>query len=185
MKAVKLAALATILTLSGCTLFRWSGYRDTAGVRAGDWSAAELAVSTSPAHPRPAPLPPLERLPHTLYYSDLGPEDIDVSGYPAQQKFNYEIFRQECSACHTLARAVNSPTQSRAYWRFHLARMNFHARINRTGPLSADDLKFILDFLEYDSKVRKADDKRAFEERTEELKRRFDPILKKLLEQER
>lgn len=180
-----LAFFAIALT-AGCALFRWSGYRERDPMKVGEWSAAELAFSTSPARARPElPPPQLGDIPNTLYYSDLGPDTVDVSGYPTQQKYNYEIFRRECSACHTLARAVNSPTQSRAYWRFHMARMSLHSRVNRAGPLPAAELGFILDFLEYDSKVRKSDDKKAFEERTEELKRRFDPILKKLVDKPR
>lgn len=178
---------AVVALLAGCSLFRWSGYRDRDPERLGEWSAAELVVSTSPAKPRAAPLPivRIETLPPTLYYSDLGPEEIDVSDYTAQQKYNYAIFRRECSACHTLARAVNSPTQSRAYWRFHLARMSLHSRVNRAGPLPHEDVKRILDFLEYDSRIRKVQNRKEFDDRTETLKRRFDPTLERLLEETR
>lgn len=181
-----LAVCAALTLLAGCSLFRWSGYRDRDPARIGDWSAADLVVSTSPARPRPE-LPPatLENVAATLYYSDLGPEEIDVSGYSTQQKYNYEIFRRECSACHTLARAVNSPTQSRAYWHFHLARMSLHSRVNRAGPLPKEDLKHVLDFLEYDSRIRKVEHRKDFEERTEELKRRFDSALEKILDKSR
>ena len=45
-----------------------------------------------------------------------------------------------------------------------------------------DQVKAVLDFLEYDARVRKIDDRKRFEARTEELKRRFEPTLKRLLE---
>ncbi|MCM2304789.1 MAG: hypothetical protein NDJ72_08810 [Elusimicrobia bacterium] len=177
------AALATALGfLAGCSLFRWSGYPDSAAPPQGRFSAVELELSTVPAR-APAPeLPPTEDLPRTLYYADLGPDTIDVEDYPAQQKFNYGFFRLQCARCHTLARAVNSPAQSRAYWHFHLVRMSLHSRLQREGPIPPDQVKAVLDFLEYDARVRKIDDRKRFEARTEELKRRFEPTLKRLLE---
>ena len=94
----------------------------------------------------------------------------------------YALFEKECARCHTLARAVNSPVQSRLYWRFHLVRMSLHSRLRHEGPISPQDMKAILDFLEYDAQIRKMKDKKKFDEQTEELQRRFEPILKKLLD---
>jgi len=148
----------------------------------GTWSAAELDLSTAPAAARPAELPLPDALPQTLYYSDLGPDEIDVSDYPAQQKFNYGVFRERCARCHTLARAINSPIQSRAYWHYHLLRMSLRSRLKRERPIPAEQVKAVLDFLEHDAQVRKVADRKRFEERTEELKRRFDPTLTRLLE---
>lgn len=177
------AALAAALGfLAGCSLFRWSGYPDQAAAPPGRFSAAELELSTSPAPGREPALPPMEDLPRTLYYADLGPDDIDVSGYPAQQRYNYGFFRLQCARCHTLARAVNSPVQSRAYWHFHLIRMSLHSRAQREGPIPREQVKAMLDFLEYDARVRKIEDRRRFEARTEELKRRFEPTLQRMLE---
>lgn len=183
MNRLALASLATALGfLAGCSLFRWSGYRDPAAAPAGRFSAVELELSTAPAHaPEPA-LPPPEELPETLYYADLGPDSIDVSDYPAQQKYNYGFFRLQCSRCHTLARAVNSPVQSRAYWHFHLHRMSLHSRLQREGPFPPDQVEAMLDFLEHDARVRKVEGRKRFEAQTEELKRRFEPTLKRLLE---
>lgn len=174
---------AAVFIVSGCSLFRWSGYREPeAAAKVGERSAVELVVSMSPAPARPAPLPAPEFIPDTLYYSDLGPDAVDVSGYPAQQRYNYEIFSRQCSRCHTLARAINSPVQSRTYWHFHAARMSLHSRFRRAGPIPPDEMKAILDFLEYDARVRKIEHRRDFEESTEELKRRFEPTLRRLLE---
>jgi hypothetical protein len=185
MNRLALAALATALGfLAGCSLFRWSGYADPAAAPIGRFSAVELELSTVTARERehePA-LPPAEELPATLYYADLGPDTIDISAYPAQQKYNYGFFRLQCARCHTLARAVNSPVQSRAYWHFHLIRMSLHSRLQNEGPIPPDQVKAMLDFLDHDTRVRKVEDRKRFEARTEELKRRFEPTLHRLLE---
>jgi hypothetical protein len=45
-----------------------------------------------------------------LYPSDLGPAKVDVSGYPMQmQRIYRELLPGKCMACHSLARALNSP----------------------------------------------------------------------------
>src|ERR1035437_3764784 len=114
-----LAPLAmTAALLAGCAMFRWSGRPDPELAPNWVWSTGDLVISTEPARARPpAPLP-RENLPNTLYYADLGPDTIDVSDYPAQQKYNYARFEEECARCHTLARAINSPVESRLYWQF-------------------------------------------------------------------
>jgi hypothetical protein len=60
--------------------------------------------------------------------------------------------------------------------------MSVHSRFRHEGRISRQDYKAILDFLEYDDQVRKVQDKKRFDEQTEELKRRFEPILKGILE---
>ena len=40
--------------------------------------------------------------------SDEGPDRIDVSDYPADQRERYEIFAIKCSKCHSLARPINA-----------------------------------------------------------------------------
>jgi hypothetical protein len=43
------------------------------------------------------------------YANDLGPETIDVSGYPADLQATYkEVFQVKCARCHTAARPLNS-----------------------------------------------------------------------------
>ena len=173
---------AAAFLLAGCSMFRWSGSPDPELAPNWYWSTGDLVISTIPAQARPsAPVSP-EKLPDTLYYTDLGPDSIDVADYPAQQKYNYAAFARECARCHTLARSINSPVQSRLYWHFHIARMSLHSRLRHEGHISASETKSILDFLEYDAQVRKVLDKKNFDERNEELKRRFEPILKELLD---
>lgn len=173
---------AALALLGGCSLFRWSGYRDPAAAPTGTWSAAELVLSTAPAPAPPPALPLPEDIPPTLYYADLGLDTIDVSDYPAQQKYNYNFFRVHCARCHTLARAVNSPVKSRAYWHFHLIRMSLRSRLKNEGPIPKEHVKALLDFLEYDARVRKVEDRKRFEAQTGELQRRFEPTLNRLLE---
>jgi len=122
-------------------------------------------------------------LPDTQYYADLGPDSIDVSSYPPEQRANYEVFARACSPCHTLARAVNSPTQSRLYWKFHLARMSLHSRLEHEGPLPKAEVDAVLDFLDYDAQVRKVRDRERFLQQEDELKRRFEPILQRQLKE--
>jgi hypothetical protein len=179
---VPLAAAAALL--AGCAVFHWSGSPDPELSRNWVWSTGDLVISTEPARAAPAVVLP-DKLPDTLYYADLGPDTIDVSSYTAQQQYNYGVFRQECARCHTLARAVNSPTESRLYWRFHLSRMSLHSRFNHMGRIPPAEMKALLDFLEYDAQIRKVQDRKRFDEQTEELKRRFEPILERVISQMR
>ncbi len=180
---IPLAMAAAVL--AGCSLLHWSGHPDPELSRNWVWSTGDLVISTETAPARAVLPAPPEKLPDTLYYADLGPDTIDVADYPAQQKYNYGLFEAECSRCHTLARAINSPVESRLYWDFHLVRMSLHSRFRHRGPISGAEKKAILDFLEYDAQVRKVQNRRRFEEQTEEMKRRFEPILKKLIDQMR
>jgi hypothetical protein len=164
--------------IAGCSVFRWAERRD-APYGVDHWSAADLVVSTGTAKARRPP--ERDEIPLSLYYMDLGPAEIDVSRYPTQQKRNYAVFKMQCGRCHTLARAVNSPVKRRAYWAFHVARMNHHARRDPGGQISRDDVQAILDFLAFDAQVRKIDDAESFERQTAELQRRFDPVLEELI----
>lgn len=177
-KALALFAAEASL-LCGCAMLRFSGNPNPELQPNWVWSTGELEISTRTATALPADLP------DTLYYADLGPDVIDVTAYPAEQQAGYVVFKEACARCHTLARAVNSPVESRLYWRFHLDRMSLHSRFRRQAPLSAADKKVLLDFLEYDAQVRKVQDKKRFTEQTEEMKRRFEPILQVLLERMR
>ena len=122
-------------------------------------------------------------LPVTEHYTDLGPDTIDVSSYTPVMQAHYKTFERVCGDCHTLARSINCTTQSRTYWRFHLARMSLHSRMRHAGPLSKEDREAVLDFLQYDDRARKRDRRAEFEKLDEELKKRFDPILEKQLKE--
>ena len=42
------------------------------------------------------------------YSNDLGPDSIDVSGYPAEAQEGYKLLKARCAQCHTAARPLNS-----------------------------------------------------------------------------
>lgn len=63
--------------------------------------------------------------------------------------------------------------------RYRASGRGAHEKTDRRAAearLTREDIADILDFLDYDSKVRKIDRRVEFEELTDELKRRFEPI---------
>lgn len=127
-----------------------------------------LAASTAVAAGRFAP----EQL-KAMYYYDLGPAAVDVASYPREQQENYKLFAQTCSRCHTLARAINSPLASRFDWKRYIARMHGKTKLTPGTGFTAEQAKHILDFLSYDSSVRKVRGKAAFDAQASELKKLF------------
>jgi len=136
----------------------------------------ELVLSTDPAKVRPrivvtAPSP--ARLKAALYPSDLGYETVDVSGYPLRIQADYLVYQRVCSKCHTLARANYAPHVGRAWWRFYI--MGMRTRSSWKGaPLPREDVRAILDFLDYDSQARKLERRQEFEGISAELEHYFD-----------
>ena len=110
-------------------------------------------------------------------YADLGPDAVDAAAYPPKARAGYPYFVQVCSQCHTLARPLNGPEATRQEWELHIRRMHAKTLVNGwwTEFGKADAAK-ILDFLEYDSQVRKLDDKAAFAAKTAELKALFEEV---------
>ena len=173
--------------LSGCSLFHWSGYKpglppeDEAQPALTDIRASREKFKRKKEE-RPRPQIPDEDL-QPMFYSDLGPDAIDVSNYSTQQKYNYSVYAQACSQCHSLARSINAPVVGRAHWEFYLLAMRTRSKMTRGANITREEAKTVLDFLLYDSKVRKTgESESSFNDLTEELKRRFDPILEKRLE---
>lgn len=125
---------------------------------------------------------------NAVFYSDLGPDSIDVSAYPENQKENYAVFARACYQCHNLARSINAPVVSPAFWEFYLLSMRTRTKfILGDAKITKEESKKIVDFLEYDSNVRKAGRKKEFDALTEELKARFQLLsedrLRRLQEQ--
>ncbi len=127
-----------------------------------------------------APQPTTEEM-RALYYSDLGPATVDVSAYPEAQKANYKVYAEVCSRCHTLARSINAPTVSRSFWEFYMLGMRARNRFRKFDPITKEEKKAILDFLDYDSRVRKVARKKEFNRSQEALKRRFEPVIEEHL----
>lgn len=82
---------------------------------------------------------------------DGGPEDIDVSKYPPEQKENYKLFVRKCSRCHTVARAINAPLALPEEWEQYVRKME---KKRRSG-LDKKSADRVISFLQYDSSLRK------------------------------
>ena len=80
---------------------------------------------------------------------DNGPDSIDVSAYPAEQKARYPLYQQKCSKCHPLARSVNSRFTA-AEWKRYMKRM-----VRRPNAGTTDEqAEQIFEFLKfYSSKL--------------------------------
>lgn len=138
--------------------------------------AIPKVMEVSPGANIMIPEAPAERRKAALFYSDLGPETVNVSEYPAQQRRNYAIYARVCSRCHTLARSINAPYVNRGWWDFYITNMRMRA-VRRDESLDRHDMSAILDFLEYDSNERKVARAAEFEATKIELKRRFEAAL--------
>lgn len=78
-------------------------------------------------------------------------EKINVSKYPADMKSKYKLFSKKCGTCHALSVAINTDYVTQEEWEPILNDM-----IAVSGSLiSAEDAKQILEFVVYDSQVRK------------------------------
>ena len=53
---------------------------------------------------------------------DKGPDKINVSTYPPAQQKAYSLFVSKCSACHTIARPINT-TMTQGEWERYVKRM--------------------------------------------------------------
>jgi hypothetical protein len=112
-----------------------------------------------------------------LYPNDMGPAEIDVSGYPKNIREGYKLMTFKCAACHTAARPINSQfvevsaEEEAAFkkeypeiykdkrlihiedkiWNRYVKRM-----MSKPGcPVKGDDGRKIWEFLVHDSRVRK------------------------------
>lgn len=112
-----------------------------------------------------------------IFYSDLGPNSIDVSLYSDKQKENYAVYAHTCSQCHSLARSINAPMVSRGFWDFYILGMRARSHFMPGTEITKAQAKAIVDFLEFDASIRKVGRKEEFDGVTTDLKKRFDPIL--------
>jgi hypothetical protein len=129
--------------------------------------------------------------------ADLGASALDVSAYPQEQQGHYRLFAARCSQCHTLARAINSSFVTREDWNRYVERMHARLPVERArmpdggevrlvrrgekgfrGVIPASEIPKIIDFLAYDSKVRKIDHAQAFQVEQTRLSRLFAEIQK-------
>lgn len=163
----RLIPIAAVALAGGCAAWRLWG---------------EIPVSGGPAAVAEIPQAPEERRKAALFYSDLGPDAIDLSEYPAAMRRDYETYARVCSRCHTLARSINAPYVDRSWWEFYVARMRVRSRFHGE-PVAKEDIRAVLDFLEYDTARRKVGRAAEFEALKTELKRRFEAALDERMEQ--
>lgn len=112
------------------------------------------------------------------FYYDLGPAEADVSSYPKTQQAGYAVFKRVCSQCHTTARPLNSPLVKREDWRRYVRRMHARTKVYAGTSVGKKDAEAIIDFLSYDARKRKVEQKAGFEAQTKELRRLFDAVRK-------
>ncbi|OGS04726.1 MAG: hypothetical protein A3G41_00340 [Elusimicrobia bacterium RIFCSPLOWO2_12_FULL_59_9] len=98
----------------------------------------------------PAGVSPSEASSEKTFPWDGGPDSIDVSNYPQEQQANYKTFAKKCSKCHTLARPINAPYGAQE-WEPYVGKM----RKKKRSGLDAKSAGKIIEFLKYDSSVRK------------------------------
>lgn len=139
--------------------------------------AALAAACSKPGEPAPQDARPAEQGAPRFYY-DLGPATVDDSGYPPEQREGYRLFLAVCGACHGTARALNAPYSDRDVWKSYLRRMRVKMEGRAVLPPERE-LERILDFLVYDSKLRKLDGSAEFDALQEELKTRFAQAAKR------
>lgn len=175
------AAVALIAASLGCSRVHVSGYSNGDPDKIpDDPEDYEVGASTLAQRPRPEDYLPAkltDRQKETLFYSDLGPDVIDVSQYPAQQKFNYAVYAHACSQCHTLARSINAPAVSRKFWNFYMLSMRWRNWHSRNPSFTKEERRAVLDFLDYDSHARKVSREKEFDALTRELKRRYNALM--------
>ena len=88
---------------------------------------------------------------HRIFAADRGPDTIDVSRYPEEQREGYRLFSKKCSKCHTLARPINSLYALPEEWSAYVDKMR-RKKGSRIGDAAR---RIIAGFLIYDSSVRK------------------------------
>lgn len=116
--------------------------------------------------------------PPARFYYDLGPAAVDVSAYPSSYQQGYKLFSAVCATCHSTARALNAPYAEADTWKRYVRRM--HVKMESRSALPApQEEALILEFLIYDSKVRKLDKSEEFQAQQEKLKTRFEEAAKR------
>jgi hypothetical protein len=103
--------------------------------------------------------------------ADLGKESLDVSHYPPGVRRGYAAFARACSSCHGLSRALDAPLAGRHWWELYLTAL----RREESEPLTPEQRRLVLDFLEHDEKTRKSGP--LWDDRMAELQRRYDALL--------
>ena len=83
--------------------------------------------------------------------AEKGPTEIVVTNYPAAARESYKAFAAKCARCHTITRAIVADHVLPSQWETAVERMmkKWFSGINKAMA------KQIMDFLIYDSSIRK------------------------------
>ncbi len=112
---------------------------------------------------------------YARFPSDLGPALLDVSDYPPAVQQDYKLFLAACSSCHSPARALNAPLVKESDWKRYIHRM--HVKMDRKGlVLKPEQERRIVNFLTYDSRKRKLENRQEFELVTEMMKQLYEDV---------
>lgn len=84
---------------------------------------------------------------------DAGLDTIDVSKYTEEMQAKYEVVKEKCGQCHSMARVINSDYALDDEWKRYIKRM----RRKPGSKIKKAQAKEIWEFLVYDSRQRKAD----------------------------
>lgn len=96
---------------------------------------------------------------------DLGPDTVDISGYPLDIQSYFEVFKEKCGNCHSIARPLNAPFATPEEWNTYVNKM-----MRKPGAgINKEQAKQIFKFLAYDSKVRKLSNPDAWERHLQRL----------------
>ena len=96
---------------------------------------------------------------------DLGPDTVDISSYPPNIQSSFEVFKEKCGNCHSIARPLNAPFAAPEEWNTYVNKM-----MRKPGAgIGKEQAKQIFEFLVYDSKVRKLSDPNAWERHLQRL----------------
>jgi hypothetical protein len=182
----RFAWLAAAVLFAACATWRWSGSpprdgspTDVLHPAPPDAPGPEVeAPRPAAAHPRTKvaslPDPTTVKLETAMFSSDLAPDELDISEYPVQQRYNYRIYSQACSRCHDLSRSLYAPHTTGAWLDFYLMSMRVRGRL-KGRAFTTEELNAVRDFLRYDTKTRKKT--KQFEAQTERLRERFNATV--------
>lgn len=96
---------------------------------------------------------------------DLGPDTVDISGYPANIQSYFAVFKEKCGNCHSVARPLNAPFATPEEWNTYVNKM-----MRKPGAgINKEQAKQIFEFLTYDSKVRKLSNPDTWESHLQRL----------------
>ncbi len=73
---------------------------------------------------------------------DDGPDTIDVSAYPPEQKARYPVFQVKCAKCHPVSRPINSRFDS-SEWKRYMKKMIRRPNSGINEEQAADIYEFL------------------------------------------